>query len=61
MPSVPPVPGLPTPDSTLAAPYVAPAVVVLGTLAELTLGGSDALPDGFGGAGDSGDTTSGSW
>jgi hypothetical protein len=35
-------------------PYVAPEVRQLGTLAELTSGGTVGPDDGFGGAGDSG-------
>lgn len=36
------------------APYAAPRLTVLGTLAELTAGGSSDQNDGFGGAGGSG-------
>jgi hypothetical protein len=36
------------------SPYAAPEVHVLGTLAELTAGGTDGPDDGFGGAGDAG-------
>jgi hypothetical protein len=37
-----------------AAAYEAPQLIVLGTLAELTLGGSSGPDDFYGGAGDSG-------
>jgi hypothetical protein len=40
----------PQPNDLPPTPYVAPALVRLGTLAELTQGGWAGIPDGIGGA-----------